>query len=60
MRSIGDIDNRVHGVEHLEVDNSINSHGDRVFGQNLLRGNIESDCPQIDNFDLVNTRDYEE
>ena len=38
----------------------ITLHSDRVFGQNLLRGNIESDCPQVDNFDFINAGDDEE
>ena len=35
-------------------------HSDRVFGQNLLRGDIKSDGPQIDNFDFINAGDDEE
>ena len=60
MRSIGDIDNRVHGVEHLEVDNSINSHSDRVFGQNLLRWNIKGDGSEVDSDNGVKTWENKE
>ena len=38
----------------------ITFHSNRVFGQNLLRRNIESDCPQIDHFDFINAGDDEE
>ena len=38
----------------------ITFHSDRVFGQNLLRGDIKSDGPQIDHFDFINAGDDEE
>ena len=38
----------------------ITLHSDRVFSQNLLRGDIKSDCPQIDHFNFINAGDDEE
>ena len=38
----------------------ITLHSDGVFGQNLLRGHIKSDCPQVDNLDFINAGDDEE
>ena len=59
---VGDVADRSHGVPgrdciknawiqnnlrpNVVVHHSINSNGNAVFGQNLLRWNIERDCPE--------------
>ena len=58
--SIGNVDDRVHGVEHFEVDNSINSNSDRVFGQNLLRRNIKGDSSEVNSDNVVKTWENKE
>ena len=45
---------------YLIIDDSINSHGDTVLGEDLLRRNIKGHRPQVNNLDGVHARDDEE
>merc|ERR1719510_2637093 len=52
--------NSIHRVADVVVNNSVNLHSHRVLGQDLLRGDIKGDGPQVDNLDFINAGDDEE
>ena len=43
-----DIDDRYDRVEYAKVDDGVHRHGHRVFGEYLLRWNVESHRSQVD------------
>ena len=48
------------GLQRQTLPSMITLDSDGVFGEDLLRGNVESDGPEVDHLHLVNAGDDEE